>query len=293
MLATMARSEIILDVRGAIAKKDFALGDTYIEKYRSERGVTPEMLEALSWMGRGALAAKQYDKAQAYAQRTQQLALEVLKHQPLDKEPHLPIALGAAIEVQAQVLNARGERGEAIGFLRQQIAAYHNTSIRTRLQKNLNLIDLVGKPAPPLEEREFLGPKPPSLASLHGKPVLLFFWAHWCADCKMERRDISQIKREFADKGLRIIGPTQHYGYVAKGAEAPPAQETKYIEEVRNKYYADLLDMPVPVSEENFKAYGASTTPTLVLIDRAGIVRLYHPGRMPLDELQAAVRAVL
>jgi thioredoxin-related protein len=43
--------------------------------------------------------------------------------------------------------------------------------------------------------------------------------------------------------------------------------------------------MSVPVSEANFQRFGASTTPTLVLIDRQGIVRLYHPGAMPYQQL--------
>ena len=51
--------------------------------------------------------------------------------------------------------------------------------------------------------------------------------------------------------------------------------------------------MSVPVSEESFKAWGASTTPTLALIDRLGIVRLYHPGRMTYEELAPKVVAVL
>jgi thioredoxin-related protein len=47
------------------------------------------------------------------------------------------------------------------------------------------------------------------------------------------------------------------------------------------------------VSEENFRRYGASTTPTLVLIDRAGIVRLYHPGAMTYEELRARVQSII
>ena len=46
------------------------------------------------------------------------------------------------------------------------------------------------------------------------------------------------------------------------------------------------------MSEENFKNYGASTTPTLVLIDRRGIVRVFHPGIMTLEELRAALNRI-
>ena len=86
-----------------------------------------------------------------------------------------------------------------------------------------------------------------------------------------------------------MVAPTQRYGYAARGEEVGPTDETKYIDEVRHKFYSDLLNVPAPISEENFKNYGASTTPTVVLIDRQGIVRLYHPGTMSLEELRAAL----
>lgn len=292
LLATSAWASVIIDVRTAIARNNLPLGEAILQQYRSANGVTPETIEAVSWLARGALETKQFDKAEAYAKETKQLSLAELKKRPLDAEPHLPIALGAAIEVEAQVMSGRGERADAVAYLRTELAAYRNTSIRTRIQKNINLLGLEGKLAPPLDEREYLGSKPSPLTALKGKPVLLFFWAHWCGDCKAEAPILAEIEKEYASKGLILVAPTQRYGYVARGEEAPPAQELQYIDEVRHKYYADLLTVPVPISENNMKNYGASTTPTLVLIDRRGIVRLYHPGKMTLEEIRAALNGL-
>ena len=289
LLAAAAWADVVTEVRVALSKNNLPLAESLVRNYRAQQGVTPEMLEALSWLGRGALAAKQFDQAEAYAEETQRLSLAELKKRPPDAEPHLPLALGAAIEVQAQILSEKGQRSDAVSLLRKQLALYRNTSIRARLQKNINLLSLEGKIAPPLNEHEFLGSKPVPLSALKGSPVLLFFWAHWCPDCKQEYAILTQIEKEYASKRLVIVAPTQRYGYASRGEEAGPAEELKYIDEVRHKFYPDLLDVPAPVSEENFKNYGASTTPTLVLIDRQGIVRLYHPGAMTLDELRAAL----
>src|SRR5215470_14632648 len=146
-----AAGQVIGDVREAIAYRNFAQAEKYIQSYRAKSGVTPALLEALSWLGRGALEANQYDQAEHYAAETRKLALQELATRKMDDERHLPIALGASIEVQAQVLAARGARGEAIVFLRHELTAYRNTSIATRIQKNINLLSLEGKPAPPLD----------------------------------------------------------------------------------------------------------------------------------------------
>jgi thiol-disulfide isomerase/thioredoxin len=285
--------DLVREVRSAIAQNNFAAGEALIRKYKGTAGTTPEMIEAVSWLGRGALAAKQFDRAQAYASETRKLVLEELKRRPLDAEPHLPSALGASIEAQAQAMAARGERDQAVQFLRAEVKAWWSTSIRTRIQKNIHLLSLEGKPAPALDVSRWLGPKPPALAQLHGKTVLLFFWAHWCGDCKRQATDVVRVASEYGPKGLVVIGPTRRYGYVAGGVEAPPEKETAYIESVRQEFYAALARMPAPLSEENFKNYGSSSSPTLVLVDRQGIVRMYHPGAMSYSELASAVQSAL
>ena len=293
LAAPAACADIVTAVRVAASQGNLSLADAEIKAYREQRGVTPEMLEALSWEARAALDMRRFDAAAAYARETETLLRDSLKGRPIDSDPHLPLALGAAIEVQAQAVAARGQRTQALALLRKELAIWGETSIADRIQKNINLLSLEGQPAPPLDEREYLGLKPPSLASLRGKPVLLFFWAHWCSDCKADEPIIAEIRREYASKGLTVIAPTQRYGYIAGGQDAPPALEMRYIEAVRRQFYPDLLDAPAPVSEANFKRYGASTTPTLVLLDRRGIVRMYHPGAMTLDELRTALKRVL
>ena len=292
LLAGSAWAQLVRQVRASVARDDFAAGENLIQEYRTSKGVTPEMILALSWLGRGAQAAKMWDKADAYAAETRTLALAELKKRPLDAEKDLPLALGASIEVQAHVMTARDARGEAVAFLNEELKTWYNTSIRTRIQKNIHLLSLEGKPAPTLEMKEYLGAKPAPLAQMKGKPLLLFFWAHWCGDCKYQGPILARLQGEFGPKGLQVIGPTQPYGYVAGGVEAPRSEELKYIEQVRLEKYGDV-QMTVPVSEENFKKYGASTTPTIVLVDRGGVVRLYHPGKMPYEALAPLVAGVI
>jgi thiol-disulfide isomerase/thioredoxin len=292
-LVTPAWAGIVEDVRQALAQNGFSTAEAELNSYRAKNGVGGEYVEAYSWMARAALDARDYDQAAAYAKQTSALAIEQLKRRPLDAEPHLPLALGAAIEVESQVLTARGQRRQAIAVLQSALDTYGKTSIRARLQKNLNLLSFEGKPAPALRAEQFLGSKPPTLAQLKGSPVLLFFWAHWCGDCKAEAPIVTQLRTEFAPKGLTVLGPTRLYGYTAQVENATPSDELAYIDAVRHRFYAGLLDMPVPISKYNFETYGASTTPTLVLLDRTGKVALYHPGALPYDQLKMEIEKVV
>ena len=275
-------SSIVPEVREAIAVGRFADGQRMIAEYQKRVGADAEMVEALSWMARSAAARKQWAEAERLAAETYKLSNVLLqKRGRLDAEPHLPIALGAAIEVQGQAMAARGERDQAVAYLQNQVKLYYPTSIRMRIQKNLNMLSMEGKPMPALS----FGSLPP--VATKGKVVALFFWAHWCTDCRAEAPIIERLKREYGPKGVVFIAPTQHYGYVGGGEDASPAVEEKYIAEVRKVFYAGLADVAMPINEENFKRFGCSTTPTVVMADRSGIVRLYHPGAMTEPELRA------
>ena len=184
-------------------------------------------------------------------------------------------------EVQGQALAGSGRRSEGVSFLKDELARWKESSMRMRIQKNLHLLSLVGQKAPRLENGSL---------EANGKPVLLFLWAHWCVDCKAQGPIIEEIRKEFPT--LQVVAPTQRYGYVAGGEEAPKDVETRYIASVQKQYYPWLNGVSIPVSEENFRVYGVSSTPTLVLVDGKGIVRMYHPGAMIAEELRLAVAGV-
>jgi thiol-disulfide isomerase/thioredoxin len=290
-----AAPDLVKQVRQAIADNDYARAEKLIAADVVANGITPRGLAAHSWLGRGALAEKRLDAAERYAEATYRDASALATKTPMDRNPNapLPIAIGAAIEVLAQVQVERGARSEAVEFLRREVARYKGQSVEMRIQKNLNLFSLEGTAAPALDLKEYIGAAPPALSSFKGKVVLLFFWAHWCGDCKQQGPILAELAAQYGKDGLAIVAPTQRYGYVAGGKDAPADVEMQYIDEVRQKFYPGLEGHPIPISAANHLRYGVSTTPTLVMLDRAGMVRLYNPGRMSKEALESHIQRLL
>ena len=108
---------IVQIVRDAIAANDFAKAEKLALDDMKAKGTTPLALEAFSWLGRGAVAAKNYDAAMTYAARTYEMVEAQLKTRKLDDEARLPIALGAAIEVTALATAGQGGRSDAVLYL--------------------------------------------------------------------------------------------------------------------------------------------------------------------------------
>ncbi len=284
---------VVAYVESALAHGDLASASALVAQYRRLNGDTPEAMEALSWVARGELAAGHLDTASKEGDEIERVCETALGTRKLDAEPHLPIALGAAYEIQAKVLSAEHKRTEAIQLLQSALRKWRGTSIVDRLQKNLNLMTLEGRPVPVLQETQWIGPKPAAFSALRGKVVLLFFWAHWCADCKAEAPIIAHLASQFAAKGLVVIAPTRRYGYTADDEHADASKETGFIEKVYARYYSAVPNAGVPLNEQNFERFGVSTTPTIVLVGKQGTVKLYHPGVMEEPELRAAIERLV
>jgi thiol-disulfide isomerase/thioredoxin len=283
---------IVQLVRDAIAENDFKKAEKLVIDDMAANGTTPIAIEAFSWLGRGYVAAKRYDEAMTYSARTYEIVEEQLKTRKLDDEARLPIALGAAIEVQALALAGQGKRSEAIMTLQREIEQYKGTSIIMRLNKNMNLLSLEGQPAFPIDATEGLGPKT-TLAALKGKPVVLFLWAHWCGDCKKQGPILDALVNKYKNTGITVIAPTQRFGYVERRKPATPAEELAYIERNRDEFYPWMKSVWAPVSDEVYLKYGVSTTPTYVMIDRDGKVSSYLPGQPTSEQLEPLIQKIV
>ena len=254
---------------------------------------TAEWLAAVSWLARGASFAERWDLAERYASEAYEGSLELMKERPLDAERFLPTALGAGIEVLGHTYDAQGDRARAVTFLSAARQEFAGTSIETRIQKNFLLLSLEGKPFPALKVDDYLGLQPPTPDNLKGKVVLFFFWAHWCPDCKRQEPVLRALYEEYHDRGLVIVGPTQFYGFVSRGQTATPEEELAYLNGDYTAQFPIPSWMGVPISTNNFLNFGVSTTPTLVLVDRDGIVQRYNPGDLSQEALAALIVPLL
>ncbi|HLY18047.1 MAG TPA: TlpA disulfide reductase family protein [Bryobacteraceae bacterium] len=276
-----ASAAVVSDVRFKLSAGDLWSAEALVEDYYRANGANSEYAAAVSWLARGALVLGRTETAARYLNQARSLTGELLKARRVDDDSFLESAVGACIETEAQILAARGDRPQAIARLESELARWNTWWIAARIHKNLNLLTLEGQQAPELDEK------------YRGQPVLLFLWAHWCSDCKAQAPVIARLKEKYEARGLQVIAPTRRYGEVPKIEHPTAAQEDQEIERVWNTSYAAMGGAPHPVNDAMMLRYGVSSTPTLVLIDREGAVRMYRPTRMTEAELSRRIEALV
>jgi cytochrome c biogenesis protein CcmG/thiol:disulfide interchange protein DsbE len=97
------------------------------------------------------------------------------------------------------------------------------------------------------------------LSSLHGKVVLVNFWATWCAPCRREMPTLDAFYRRYQSQGLELIGIS--VDFTRDGAKIRKA--------------AKEIAYPIALSSEvSASGFGPSQgVPVTYVIDADGIVR--------------------
>lgn len=111
-----------------------------------------------------------------------------------------------------------------------------------------------------------------TLSELKGNSVALVFWTSWWPSCKAEMPVLREVHEEMKDENVKIIGINLIYNDT--------------IKDVLNVIETDKITFPILFDEGSASvAYGIRSIPTVVIIDKEGIVTQHKIGPMTHDEL--------
>jgi thiol-disulfide isomerase/thioredoxin len=122
--------------------------------------------------------------------------------------------------------------------------------------EELNLDRAPGNLTPPGFDLVDLEGRAVRLAALQGRPVLLNFWATWCAPCEMEMPALERIHRRLGPDGLAVV---------AINFKEPAARVRTFSRE-RDLTFPIVLDLDGTVAAR----YQVETLPFSLLLGRSG-----------------------
>src|SRR6266849_8807042 len=128
---------------------------------------------------------------------------------------------------------------------------------------------LVGAPAPEIALKDLQGQEV-RLSDLHGKVVLVNFWATWCKPCKEEMPAMQASYDKLRDQGFIVLA----------------VNELEDVEKVAEHIKTHGHTFLVVMDHDNRVAnrYGVVGLPASFLIDRQGIVREHVFGSLLTEE---------
>lgn len=166
----------------------------------------------------------------------------------------------------SQIMQATGTSGQK----RSAMSGY--LQVRDRASQ----IGLLGQAAPEIDLDTWLIGDAVRLADLRGRVVILEFWATWCKPCQEMFPKLTALYELESKRGLEILGITRHYMAYAGTPEAK-AEELNLMRATLTEHQV-TFPVAVAPSEQLQSIYGANGLPTVIIVDRQGIVRYAGPG---------------
>jgi cytochrome c biogenesis protein CcmG, thiol:disulfide interchange protein DsbE len=104
-----------------------------------------------------------------------------------------------------------------------------------------------------------------ALAALRGHPIVVNFWASWCAPCRAEMPMLTRAAHAYASHGVVVLG---------LDVDDTPADARRFLAQYRVDYPAVIVpDDTLP------RAYGVIGLPTTVFVDASGVIRARQTGQ--------------
>ena len=106
-----------------------------------------------------------------------------------------------------------------------------------------------------------------SLSDFRGQPVIINFWATWCAPCRIEMPELQAVYDAYRDDGLVILALDQ---------DESPEQVRAFFYDEMDLTFTPLLDDGAQISA----LYGAINFPTTYFVNGEGEITAVHRGLM-------------
>jgi len=136
---------------------------------------------------------------------------------------------------------------------------------------------LVGSPALELDGKYYAGDVGP-LAKNLGKVVVLDFWATWCGPCRSTIPGLDALHKKYHDKGVEIIG-----------VSSENLEDLKAFQVAGHQGYSLFND----ISQITTRKYQAYAFPTLVLIDKKGIIQRIEVGAHAPEDMEKWIQELM
>ena len=195
--------------------------------------------------------------------------------QPTDRRLWLiPIGLALIVIAAAIVVFGPQFMGQNEAASLQSIPPFSGTaeSGAAPLESGLDDLPEPGSLAPDFALPDLAG-ETVRLSDFAGRPVILNFWATWCAPCRVEMPELARAAADYAAAGVVVL----------------PINQEETAEQVREFYDEVGLDLPALLDSKADVglAYGAFFLPSTVIVGPDGIISAYHRGIISRDAIDA------
>ena len=199
----------------------------------------------------------------------------------------------------AEVYGGRAQADSAIALLRQGQTTLADVPRALQVfDPVISRYQLVGHPgAPILGDRWLNGPAKGTRFAPAGAVTLVEFSAHWCGPCRKSYDAITRLHDRYTAKGMRSVLVTSVYGFFQGRQNLTPDEEIA----ADSQYFFVEHRLPVQVAiapaiqtadaaapGSNLANYQVTGIPQIVVLDRAGTVRMIVIGWDPASEARIA-----